>query len=168
MGVHFGSSSPWRAHVFSTRVSAWRLPFKADSRGNFMSHRFSLELNFLIAGFEEFTSTIIIDCVRNGTLGQGLRGSTPLSCHAHSCRAFRIAIAPRQTLYKFVYRGLPIFLVRLSDHPRYLIRGTIRVFVTSWVAMLIFVFLRLAEPYSGLLGKVSISCIAPFPSAGRV
>ena len=78
MGVHFGAnSSPWRAHVFSTRVSAWRLPFKADSRGNFTSHRFPLELNFIIAGFEEFTSTIIIDCVRNGTLGQGLRGSTP-------------------------------------------------------------------------------------------
>ena len=56
-------------------------------------------------------------------LGQGLRGSTPLSRHAHSCRAFRIAIAPRQTLYKFVYQGLQIFLVRLSDHPRYLIRG---------------------------------------------
>ena len=124
VGVHFGAnSSPWRAHVFSTRVSAWRLPFKADSRGNFTSHRFPLELNFIIAGFEEFTSTIIIDCVRNGTLGQGLRGSTPLSCHAHSCRAFRIAIAPRQTLYKFVYQGLQIFLVRLSDHPRYLIRG---------------------------------------------
>ena len=34
--------------------------------------------------------------------------------------------------------------------------------------MFIFVFLRPAEPYSGLSGNVSISCTAPFPSAGRV
>ena len=46
--------------------------------------------------------------------------------------------------------------------------ATIRAFVTSWVAMFIFVFLRPAEPYSGLSGKVSISCKAPFHSAGRV
>ena len=63
--------------MFSARVIARRLSFKADSRGNFTSHRFPLELNFLMAGFEEFTSTIIIDYVRNGTLGQGLRDSTP-------------------------------------------------------------------------------------------
>ena len=100
------------------------MPFKVDSRGNFTSLRFPLELNFLITGFEEFTSTIIIDYVRNGILGQGLRGSAPfISRHAHNCRAFRIAFAPRQTLYKLVYQGLQSFLVRPSDHPRYLIRG---------------------------------------------
>ena len=85
----------------------------------------------------------------------------PLSRQGHNCRAFRIAIAPRQTLYKFVYRRLPIFLVRLSDHPRYLIRGTVRAFVTSWVAMFIFVFLRPAEPYSGLRGKVIVYSTLP-------
>ena len=160
MGVHFGSSSPWRAHVFSTRVSAWRLPFKADSRGNFTSYRLPLELNFLIAGFEEFTSTIITDYVRNDTLGQGLRGSTvePLeSQFRHDRRFINLCIKDCQ-FSDFA------FLIILDT----LFVATIRAFVTSWVAMFIFVFLPPAEPYPGFSGYVSISCIAPFPSAGRL
>ena len=43
------------------------------------------------------------------TLVQGFRGSTPLSRHAHNCWAFRSAIAPRQTLSKFVNQGYLVY-----------------------------------------------------------